>query len=471
MKIPLIGGHSKRRSPNQDAQRTVNLVMDIASAEPETGAALYLVPGKEQFCAIGNGPIRQMIRFRDYIIAVSEDEVYRVSENGSSTLIGSILLGFSETVAMSANRDAVIICSGDYAYVTDGNTLTQVTDIDYPGSDVVDYLDGYFIFAIPDSQQFYISEINSGTEFDAMDFAQAESNVDNIVGLIVDHQELWLFGEYSTEVWYDSGASDFPFARRDGAIMEHGCAARRSIAKADNTVFWLGQNAHGNGIVYRAEQYNPQIVSNRGIEYAIGQIDDIGDAFAYTYQHTGHTFYVLTFPSGNLTCVYDASIGDPETAWHIRETYGMGRDRANCYAFAWGEHLVGDYASNIIWRMSDEVYTDGGLPIQWERTTQRITGEGKRVFFSDLTVNIERGVGLTSGQGSAPVMYLDWSDDGGHTWSNKREGSMGAIGSYKPIVTFTRLGCSRDRVFRLTGSDPVKTVIIGGYLSAKIGEH
>lgn len=471
MKIPVIGGHSKRRSTNQDAQRTVNLMLEIDAAEPETGAAMYLVPGKSEFATIGEGPVRGMIRFGDWVIAVSDTKVYRVGSDGASKLIGSIALNHEKTVAMSANRDVVIICSGEYAYVSDGLTLTQVTDSDYPGSNVVDYLNGYFIFAIPDSQQFFISGLNSGVTYDALDFAQAESNVDNIIGLIVDHQELWLFGEYSTEIWYDSGSSDFPLARRDGAVMECGCAARGSIAKADNTIFWLGQNQHGRGIVYRADQYNPQIVSNRGIEYAISRISDISDAIAYTYQQSGHTFYVLTFPSGGLTCVYDASISEPELAWHVRETYSIGRDRGNCYAFAWGAHLVGDYASNVIWQMRDDVYTDGGLPIVWERTIRRITGDGKRVFFHDLTINLERGVGLTSGQGSNPVMYLDWSDDGGHTWSNKREGSMGAMGVYRPVVTFTRLGCSRDRVFRLSGSDPVKTVIIGGYLSATTGDH
>ena len=61
MKIPLLGGYSKRRSVNQDAQRTVNLYLETDTAEPESGSALYMVPGKTEFAAVGNGPIRAMI--------------------------------------------------------------------------------------------------------------------------------------------------------------------------------------------------------------------------------------------------------------------------------------------------------------------------------------------------------------------------------------------------------------------------
>ena len=471
MKIPLLGGYSKRRSVNQDAQRTVNLYLETDTAEPESGSALYMVPGKTEFAAIGNGPIRAMINHNHLVIAISGNEVYRINETGAGTRIGTITLGGTKRVALSANRNHVIAVTGQNAYIITGSSVTAVTDTDFAGSYLVDYLDGYFVFAIPGSQQFYISAINDGSSFDALDFAQAESNLDDIVGLIVDHRELWLFGSQSIEIWYNSGATDFPLARRDGAVLEVGCAAPQSISKADNTIFWLGRNAHGQGLVYRADQYNPQIISNRGIEYEIGQMPDIEKATAFSYQQSGHTFYVLSFPESMRTYVYDASIQDPELAWHVRETYAQGRDRANCHVFAFGKHLVGDYASNQVWELSDTTYTDGGLPICWERTTPRIVQDYKRVMFRSLTINMERGVGLVSGHGSDPSIYLDWSDDGGHTWCSKRSESMGKIGAFKPSITFNRLGCSRDRVFRITGSCPVKTVILGAYLDAEAGDH
>ena len=56
-----------------------------------------------------------------------------------------------------------------------------------------------------------------------------------------------------------------------------------------------------------------------------------------------------------------------------------------------------------------------------------------------------------------PKIYLDWSDDGGYTWSSKREASIGTVGNHLPMVVFNRLGSARERVFRISGSDSVKT--------------
>ena len=468
MRIPLIGGHNRRFSPNQDAQRTVNLYLDIDPEEPETGAALYKVPGRVQFSVPGSGPIRRMAVFGDYVIAVSGNEVYKIDNAGNATLLGTILIS-NDRVDMSINVGQCIIVSGLKAWIYNGSTLTLVSDPDYPGSEMVDYIGGYFVFFQQDSQQFFISEINEGTQYNALDFAQAEANVDNIVSIIVDHEELLIFGEETTEVWYISGNSDFPLARRQGATMEAGCAAMFSPAKIDNSVFWLGRNSSGAGVIYRADQYNPQIISNRGIEYEISQLSRLDDAIAYTYQEAGHTFYVLTFPTDAKTFVYDASIGDAGKAWHIRETYLQGRDRGNCHVFAFNKHLVGDYGSGQIWHQSLDYFDDGGLPIVWERTSQRIISDYKRMFFRELIINMERGVGLEDG--SDPKVYLDWSDDGGHTWCSKREASMGKMGEFLPMVAFTRLGSGRDRVFRITGSDSVKTVILGGYITAEQGPH
>ena len=467
MKIPFIGGQGKRRSVNQSAQQTVNLYLDIAAAEDDTKAALYMVPGKRLFAAVGDGPIRGMAAFRDVLLVVSGDEVYSVDVDGNTGLLGSIISG-SGLVGMAIGGTKVMITANGAAWHTDGTTLTAVTDGDFLGSDWVTYLDGYFIFAQPGTRTFFISEGLDAATFNGLDFASAESGGDPILRPIVDHQELWLFCENRVEVWYNSGASDFPFARRDGAIIEAGCISAASVSQCDNTLFWLGRTKDGGGVVYRADQYTPQIVSNRGIESEISGYD-LTKAEAFSYQQGGHTFYCLSFP--DRTFVYDASIGDPDAAWSIRSSYNRGRDRARCHAYAFGLNLVGDNGGNQVMVLDPDVYDDMGDPIVWERTGSRIISDGKRIVFREFKANIERGVGVVSGQGSDPVMYLDWSDDGGHTWSMKREISMGAIGSRAGQCTATRLGASRDRVFRLSGSDPVKTVILGAYIEAETSAH
>lgn len=467
MKIPFIGGQSKRRSVNQSAQQTVNLYLEIDNAEKDTAAALYMVPGKRLFSSVGDGPIRGMISWGEIVIVVSDDDVYRLDSGGTATLIGAITSS-GEMVSMAAGSSAVVIVDNGPAWSTDGFTVSQISDADYLGSNTVTYQDGYFIFHQPNTRTFFITNGLDSLSIDGLDFAQSESGFDPIVSVISDHQELWILCQSRAEIWYNSGASDFPFARRDGAMIEAGCIAPMSVTKIDNSIMWLGRTRDGGGVVYRADQYTPAIISNRGIESEIAGYD-LSSATAFAYQQNGHVFYCLSF--AEKTYVYDASIADPDLAWHVRSTYNRGRDRAACHAYAFGLNLVGDSAGNQVMVLDLETYDDLGEPIVWERTGQRIISDSKRILFRQFVANIERGVGVETGQGVAPKMYLDWSDDGGHTWSMRRELSMGAMGVRSGQIAATRLGQSRDRVFRLSGSDPVKTVILGAYVDAQTAAH
>ncbi len=470
MKFNFLGGQHKGFCPNQNTQETVNMFLEVDQSE-ENNLTLYRVDGKKVFLDIPISPVYVISEFRNVLYVVAGFVFYKVLSDLTYTIIGSVDLDFDTTISAN-NAGQICLNSGvtgkAYVYDTVSFALTQITDPAFYGSPRVDYLDGYGVFVKPGSQQFYISALNDFTTFDALDFASDEADPDNLVTHIVDHQELILFGERVTTVWFNSGDAQFPFSRREGANMEVGCAAALSVAKLDNTVFFLGRSSHGTGLVYKLNQYSPQIISNRGIEYTINSMTRIDDAFAYTYQKGGHSFYVLTFPTDNKTLVYDASIQDNDLSWSVRETYELGRDRASCYAFAFNKHLVGDYASGAIYELDEDTHTDGGLPISWSRTTTHIISDFKRIKHKEVVLNFETGVGLNGNDD--PLVYLTYSDDGGHSYITPREASLGVIGQRKNRVMWARLGNSRDRVYKVFGSEPVKTVLIGGYIDVEAGK-
>jgi len=469
MKFNFLGGQHKGFSPNQNSQETVNMFLEVDQSE-ENKLTLYRVDGKKAFLTLPTSPIFGMAEFRGALYVVADTVIYKVFSNLTYTTIGTVDLDFDATISAN-NAGQICFNSGkkNKAYVLEPTgILTQITDPAFYGSPRVDYLDGYGVFVRPNSQQFYISALNDFTTFDALDFASDEADPDNLVTHIVDHQELILFGERVTTVWFNSGNSVFPLSRREGATMEVGCAAALSVAKLDNTVFFLGRTSYGSGIVYKLNQYTPQIISNRGIENLINTFEKIDDALAYTYQKNGHSFYVLTFPSAMKTLVYDASIQDPDMAWSVRETYGYGRDRATCHAFAFDKHLVGDYLSGTIYELDDETHTDGDYPIVWSRTTAHIISDYKRVRHTEVVINFQQGVGLEDG--TDPLCYLTYSDDGGHSYITPREASLGVIGQRKNRTMWARLGNSRDRVYKVFGSAPVKTVLISGFIDVEAGK-
>ena len=469
MQTPILGSAYVARSVNAADNRMVNLFPEVLQ-EGKTAAYLQRVPGLVLRATLGVGPIRGMNAFGEYLYVASGSSLYRVDQAYNSTLIGT--LANDGPVSMANNGTQLFIaCNGpSYIYNTSTLAFQQITDPDFPGALTVSYLDGYFVFIEPNSQRVWVTSLNDGTMIDPLDFASAEGDPDGLVSSIVDHSEVWLFGTNSVEVWYNSGAADFPLQRIQGAFNEIGCAATFSVAKLDNGLFWLGADARGKGIVYRANGYTGQRISTHAVEWQIQGYANIDDAVAYTYQQDGHSFYVLNFPSANATWVYDVATG----AWHERAGFDNGiftRQRGTCQASFAGDLLVGDYQNGRVYAYDINYHQDYDRPQRWLRSWRALPTNAnnfKRTAQHSLQIDIESGVGLDGlVQGSDPQIMLRWSDDGGHTWSNEHWAEMGKLGRYNTRVFFRRLGMTmklRDRVYELSGTDPVEINIMGADL-------
>ena len=495
MKTPILGSSYVARSVNAADARMVNLFPEIVPEGGKEAAFLQRCAGLRYVATVGQGPIRGMWRFGDYLYVASGGELYRVDTNYNSTFLGYI--NGSGPVSMSDNGTQLFVACNPSAFIYNASTgvFGQITDPDFPGAVTVGYLDGYFVFNQPDSQRFWVTSLNDGTQIDPLDFASAEGNPDGIVALNVNHREVWLFGTSSIEVWYNAGLADFPLARLEGAFMELGCLAPYSVAKLDNSVFWLGADARGNGIVYRNNGYNGQRISTHAVEWQIQSYNVLNDAVGYSYQQDGHSYYVLTFPTANATWVYDVATN----AWHERAGWDgvrFVRHRSNCQANFNGEILVGDWLLGLVYAFDPTVYSDNNQVQRWLRSWRALPpGQNNlhRTAQHTLQLDCESGVGLldaetflllteddnflitengdyiaaTNGaplQGVDPQVMLRWSDDGGHTWSNEHWASMGKIGEYYRRVFWRRLGMTlklRDRVYEVSGTDPVKIAIMG----------
>jgi hypothetical protein len=471
----FIGPSYKLNTVDVDAQRCINLYPQITeSGKGKEGevASLVSTPGLTLLTTLGSGPIRgQYTASNGVPFIVSGNTLYSLDSSFSATTIGTLNTA-TGNVSIADNGTNLVVVDGDYGYFhTLGlNSLSQISDPDFLGADQVVFQDGYFIFNKPDSGQFYITNLNS-VSIDSLDIASSEGNPDDIVGLISDHRELWIFNENTTEVFYNSGNADFPFERIEGAYIEIGCAARWTIQKMNNSVLWVGADSKGRGVVYQATGFVPKRISTHAIEQAIEKYGDISSASSYTYQQNGHFFYVLNFSSANTTWVYDVSTG----LWHERVFTNAGdfeRHRTNYHCFAYNTHIVGDYENGKIYKLDSSVNTDDGEEITRQRVFPHISAEFKRMFFSYLQVDMRTGIGLdgaTSTQGSNPQAILDWSDDGGYTWSNEKWASIGKIGKRLTRVLWRRLGQSRERVFRVTITDPNPITLISASLDVKMG--
>ena len=469
---PFIGPAYRSRSLVLSGQRCVNLYLESDEGKGGKNPAMLVgTPGLKAFGTVpGAGGIRALFALPTAeLLAVRGAQVYRVNPSGAATLVGALLTS-AGPVSIDSNGESALLVDGVARYSLDLLTVGAPIVVDSTDpSDRVAFIDGYLIVNRTATQQFLVSDLFS-TTFDPTSFASAEGSPDKLVALIADHRELWLFGQISTEVWSNSGNVDFPFERIPGAFIQTGCAAPFSVCRMDNSIFWLGADERGTGMIWRADGYRPTRISTHAIEREIQSYPVTSDAIAYAYQQEGHAFYVLTFPTADRTWVYDASVGE----WHERgwfDAFGVQhRHRPSCCAQYQGRVVVGDWQTGELSTYDLETYTERGEPIRRIRTGYHDASPDLTVTtFDDFQVDMESGVGLQAGQGVNPQAMLRFSDDGGRTWSTEAWASFGRVGEYTARARWRRLGRARDRVFEVTVTDPVKVIMLGAAINSMGG--
>lgn len=463
----FIGQSYTLQAFSADCQQTVNLYPQAdESGTGKNAFNLFSTPGLKKvqtYADVATGPMRGAYWSSvDRFFVVVGDKLFEVASDFSSVRVLALPgeAGRTSTVCMTDNGLAMMIACGPTGYWFDftTNAVTQIADEVFKGADKCGFIDGFIVFNEPGTQNFWITQLYD-TVIDPLGFAAVEGSPDKLLSLLVDHKEIWLFGEISTEIWFNSGNANFPFAEIQGSFISHGIAAKDSAQRLDNTVFWLGEDEFGNGMVWRANAYAPVRCSTHAMEQAIQRYPTIKDATSFTYQQDGHSFYVLNFPSGDATWVYDAATN----LWHERAFLGtltvndgnLHRGRPNMHAFAFEKHIVGDWETGTIYEMSPKYFDDDVREIPRIRTAPFINNERKRITFDQFELDMDTGLGDAGGGAIAPVepeISLTFSDDGGHTWSNENVVSMGKSGEYRKRVVWRRLGQSRERVYRVKAS-------------------
>lgn len=424
----------------------------------------------------------------------------------AGTIVTAILTGTGGVGTYTVNVSQTVASETMYAIAF---SVLPNTDGAFSGGTAIYTVDNYFVYNNPGTQQWGSSDLLSPLS-QSTSYAFKDATPDKLVTLIVDHREIYLMGEASSEVWTDVGAVPFPFQRIPGTTTQHGVAAKFSISRVDNSFAYVSRNSRGQAQIMQMVGYVPQRISTHAVENSIAQ-KYIDDAVAWTYQLEGHEVYVVTFPSIELTWAYDATT----KMWHkwlyTEDSGQFTRHRGECLALFQGLVLVGDYQNGKIYEVDKKNYTDDGQTIRRLRRAPHLITDMQRQYFDELQIQFQPGVGTTGlsvniGITPLPSTYiiypnaifsigptetfvlgapaisipstttnpqamLRWSNDGGSTWSREHWVSIGQLGKYKNRAIWRRLGTARDRVYEVSVSDPVNMVIISANLKSSAGEN
>jgi hypothetical protein len=481
-KVPFtqfIGPSNTLRSARFDAERTVNYYLEInpvqGSGKNQMPAVLLGTPGLTLQWAVTGGQIRGMYTTSNQITyIVAGNTVYRTSALTQQPVSIGLLNTSTGYVSIADNGIQVVFVDKQFGYYTtiadNYPTITEITSVNFYPSNTVTYQDGYFIFSQTDTQTLFISDLYS-VNFLPLNTTAKTGYSDDIVGLISNNRQLYIFGEATLEVWYDEGSSgSTPFVRQDGRNSMVGCISAPTIQKLFNTLVWVGTNAEGAAIVYMLEGDQPTRISNHAVELSLQSVTDFTSSTAYTWQHEGHYFYVLNVPGLNTTWMYDLST----QLWTELQTNigGVeGRHLANRHVVMNNVHLVGDYTTGNIYKFDFTNYTDNGVPITRIRQSPHLSNNLYRTFYKMIEIDFSPGTGLTVGTGNAvaPSVTLQVSTDGGLTFGQPRQAMIGKRGNYYSRARWGVLGSGRDLVFKLTMADPVKFDLLAAFIDFEQG--
>lgn len=465
----FVGPSYVAASPNANAERCINRIPEVIDSGTGKAQIFYRPsPGVRLFGTMPTSPTRGLFSLDGRLWTVAANGLLEVDAAGVSTVRGAVVQS-AAPVSWASNGDAgeqLLVASGRTGYILDtvSNGLTaEVAEVD-----VVGYLGSYFVALDARTSTLKWCDPIDGTTWNALSEARRLLAADRWTGLIVVQGQILLYGSETSEFWYPTGDPDDPFAPNTGGVLEVGIAATWSARKIGTSAYWLGQTADGGPSVYRTEGLQAARISTHAVEHAIGSYATVSDAIGWSYAEGGHTFYVLQFPTAGATWCYDLTTGwwTERATWDART--GMYTAwRPQFHARAFGKAIVGDRLTGALYEMSTGIYTDvDGSGVRWARRMPHLSNEERPITYARLQIDVEAGVGLTTGQGSDPQLMLRYSNDGGKTWSSERWAAIGARGKYGQRAVWRALGRGRDRVFELTGSDPVPVHLVNAYLEA-----
>jgi hypothetical protein len=454
-------------------QACINLIPQVPQVNGLSRAQLIGTPGITLFATTTTTPSRGRHVMNGLAYNIVNTALCRINSDGTSTSLGTIL-GSSDVSIADNGVQMCIVVPGSTAYIyTVSGGLVTITDSDFTTtlgpSQQVDFVDGYFVHfnnssAASTSPIFFVSALKDGTAYDALDFGTAEADPDDITGLHVSRNQLYIGGGQTIEPFANIGGAGFPFQRISGGVVPKGVKAKFSMVEFDDSYVFVGGGLNEQPAVWKFIGSSGQKISTAAIDNIIQALTDAEqeDIFCTVYGEYGGIFLNVHIKDRVLTFDSAASQLSGSPKWHERKSkdrFGRATNwRVNGIMKAYGKTLVTDNQDGRVGAMDLDTYTEYGETINRSFSITPFHAEGENITIAEIELTCESGTaGATDAE---PFISRSYSDNA-RTFDNETPRSLGKQGEYNKRQIWRKDGqLRRFRVYRFVVDAAIKITII-----------
>lgn len=436
----------------------------IASS-PFKAPTLFNISGSTLWKAIPDNynPYYGSVAMNQYLYVVFGTEVYKIDTNKNVTNIGTLGTSPARVRMVENGRQVTILTNSGiaYYYTEATDTFGQITSAAFPIASSITSLDGYTIVSEAETGKFFVSDLRDTTVWSSLAQGTAEALSDNIVALATYQRQLFLLGERSIEVWYDSGVTAQPFRPINQTFIAQGCIGKNALTVSQSGLFWVADSKS----IFWTQSFSVKKISTFGIDYLLSQISKPENIIAFSYIKQGHEFICFTSEEDEVTITYDVAT----ESWQNR---GSLNSSGNSQTY-WGATDAIEFNNQIIvpgvengklFYLDQSVYTENGRTMTSEVVSATLFFDFNRFTINQLILVMQNGVGVPEpDQGSNPLIEMFFSIDGGKNFNTAQAVSIGKEGEYLTQIKWPNLGQARSFIIKFRITDPVPRAIVGAY--------
>lgn len=491
--IPLAGATGGYIGQQLDPARTIN--MYVAEVPGQPTAALIAFPGTQTVVTNPSGTItRNLFQTGKFLFAVYSNQVV-IYDTSLSTSV-SFTINTTDGVAnfTANNNHQVMLVDGVDGWVFDISstpTVTQITDSFFTSfSNPLDvaYLNGHIFVVFGSGNKWIISNFEDALNYNPLHQAEITSSGNQfLTGVKVSSSRIYFFGTSISEVWYPTNqATDFPFARDSNSTISFGCSSTTSLQAGaiqvkslyrifpdvENAVIWVGAWPQGTPKVIMSSMGTTSVISDEATEYKIQQLSTVSDARGILLSINGMTFYILTFPTGNLSLLYNFD----QKMWTELQMLDENFYFASCHAIFNNTNYLGSFHGATLSKMDNSLCSNDADAIHCVRITPIFNLPSyERLSISRLEIEARSGTGLATAPLTSaltydtfnlePQIFCSHSLDGGYHFSQPREVTSGAVGEAQWKIFWQGFPVSARHVFKIESFNATKTIWLNAFVT------